>query len=116
MRSLYFDQFEFDEPASEECLRIDISHQSRDPLPEIGAFVAKILGDEAALALGDPIPFNRVDGRGQVCEHMKRFADIDIPEHVEWPTYCLVSGSWNEMHLVVCGTAFFIHYYWTTTA
>ncbi|WPH17287.1 hypothetical protein [Variovorax paradoxus] len=38
MLSLRIDQFEFDDPGSEESLEIDVSGQSRFPHPDVKAF------------------------------------------------------------------------------
>ena len=116
MRSLQIDQFEFDDPGSEEHLEIDFCRQSSFPHSNVSAFVGSVVGVEAASALGDPTPFFRIAHRSQIGEYVKRFTNIDIPLHAEWPTYPLAAESWDEIHLVICGPDFFIRYHWSTSA
>lgn len=114
MLSLRIDQFEFDDPGSEEALEIDVSRQSSFPHPNVQAFVRSVVGVDAALP--EPQPFYRVHGRGQVSEYIKRFANIELPLHCDWPTYNLVAESWDQTHLVICGVGMFIRYQWSTSA
>jgi len=116
MRSIRLDQFEFDDSGSEEALELDISRQSTFPHPTPHAFVQSTLGVEAAASLGNPQPFFRVPGRGQVSEYLKRYADIDIPPHSDFSTYVLNADSWAGEHLLICGHGVFIRYAWSTSA
>ncbi|MFH1814668.1 MAG: hypothetical protein ABIF28_10965 [Pseudomonadota bacterium] len=116
MISLRIDQFEFDNPGSEEALEIDVSRQSNFPHPDVGAFVGATVGVQAASTLAEPKPFYLVSSRGQVSEYVKRFANIEIPLHAEWLTYTLVTESWDQTHLAICGPGIFIRYQWSTSA
>lgn len=116
MISLRIDQFEFDNPGSEEALEIDVSRQSKFPHPDVGAFVASTVGVQAASALAEPKPFYLVSSRGQVSEYVGRFVNIEIPLHAEWPTYTLVAEPWDQTHLAICGPGIFIRYQWSTSA
>lgn len=114
MLSLRIDQFEFEDPGSEESLEIDVSRRSKFPHPDMGAFVGTAIGVQAASALPVPSPFYSYSGKRQVSEHIKRFAHIDIPLHADWPTYIL--STWDQIHLVICSPEQFIRYQWSTSA
>jgi len=116
MLSLRIDQFEFDDPGSEEALEIDVSGQARFPHPDVKAFVGSTLEISRTPALGEPMPFYRVTNRTRVGEYLKRFAKIDVPPHCDWPTYLLSKDSCDETHLVICGPMTFIRYRWSTSA
>ena len=116
MRSLRIDQFEFDDPGSEETLEIDISRRSNFPHPDVGSFVGATVGVQAAQELPEPQPFYAAPSKGQVSEYIKRFADFEIPLHADWPTYTLATESWDITHLVICGPGLFIRYQWSTSA
>ncbi|WOB06919.1 hypothetical protein [Piscinibacter gummiphilus] len=116
MLSLRIDQFEFDDPGSEEALEIDISRKSKFPHPDVSSFVGATVGVKAASELPEPKPFYLVQARSQVSEYVKRFANIELPLHSDWPTYALENESWDETHLVICGVEVFIRYQWSTSA
>jgi hypothetical protein len=116
MLSLRIDQFEFDDPGSEESLEIDVSRPSRFPHPDVKAFVGSTVDFSLAPTLDEPIPFYRVADRTRVGNYLRRFAKVDVPPHCEWPTYLLSSDSWDETHLVICGPTAFIRYRWSTSA
>jgi len=116
MRSFRVDQFEFDDPGSEECVEIDVSRQSAFPTPDIRSFVGATVGVQAAAALVEPQPFHRVEGRGQVADYIRRFAGIEVPLHADWPTYTLEAVTWDAVHLVIGAPGLFVRYQWSTTA
>ncbi|MGJ7527470.1 hypothetical protein [Variovorax sp. GB1P17] len=116
MLSLRIDQFEFDDPGSEESLEIDVSSQSRFPHPDVKAFVRSTVDVSHASALDEPMPFYRVADRACVSDYLKRFAKVDVPPHCDWPTYLLSKDSWDETHLVICGPTTFIRYHWSSSA
>lgn len=116
MLSLRIDQFEFDDPGSEEAVEIDVSRQSRFPHPDVSAFVASTVGVQEAKTLPEPKPFYAVTDRSCVSEYVKRFANIEIPLHADWPTYKLTAESWDQTHLVIIASGIFIRYQWSTSA
>lgn len=116
MRSIKVDQFEFENSGSEESLEIDISQQSPFPHPEVQAFVASTIGVAAASSLGEAVPFYRIPCRSQVSEYLRRFAEVDVPLHIDWPTYELEDVLWDQVHLVICAPGMFIRYHWSTSA
>ncbi len=116
MRSIRVDQFEFPEPGSEEALEIDFSRMSEFPHPDVRSFVRSTVGIDAAAALPAAKPFHSVTGKEEASEYMKRFADIEVPQHCDWPTHVLSDESWDAVHLVICGPKFFIRYRWSTSA
>jgi hypothetical protein len=116
VRSIKIDQFEFDDPGSEESLEIDLSRKSRFPHPDVKAFVASAVGVAAASSLGNPVPFYSNSHRSQVAEYLKRFAGVDVPTHCDWPTYELEKESWDQAHLIICTPGVFVRYQWSTSA
>ena len=116
MLSYRVDQFEFDNPSTEEVVEIDVSRQSVFPHPDVSSFVGAVVSVQAAESLPEPTPFNVVHGRAEVRQHVKRFADIEIPTDVAWPTYRLDTHSPDEVLLVLCAPGFFIRYQWSTSA
>lgn len=116
MRSLRIDQFEFDDPGSEESLEIDVSSNSKFPHPDVKAFIGSTVDASCASVLAEPMPFYRLTDRARVSEYLMRFAKVDIPPHCDWPTYLLSTDSWDETHIVICGPTSFIRYSWSTSA
>lgn len=114
MLSIRIDQFEFEDPGSEESLEIDVSRRSKFPHPDVDAFVEAAIGVQAASTLPEPSHFYRYSGRHQASEYIKRFAHIDIPLHADWPTYIL--STLDQIHLVICSPEQFIRYQWSTSA
>lgn len=116
MLSVRIDQFEFDDPGSEEAVEIDVSRQSKSPYPDVTSFVRATVGVLAATTLAEPKPFHLVHDRRQISEYVKRFANIDIPLHADWLTYQLATESWDQTHLAICAPGIFIRYHWSTSA
>jgi hypothetical protein len=100
MRSFRIDQFEFESPGSEEAVEIDIARQS-SPYPDIGSFIGATVGVDAAAALVEPTPFHLMPDRVLVSEHIKRFANIEIPLHSAWLTYQLTADSSDDTHVAI---------------
>lgn len=116
MLSIRVDQFEFANPGSEEAIEIDVSRQTKFPHPDVVEFVKSTVGAQAASVLGEPQPFYRVSGRDQICEYIKRFANIEVPPYSDWLSYTLEPESWDQTHLIICAPGLFIRYHWSTTA
>lgn len=116
MHSIRIDQFEFDDPGSEEAIEIDVARPSKFAYPNVSAFVGAVVGIVAAAALVEPEPFYRVFDRSRTSEYLKRFANIDVPLHADWPTYKLETESRHQTHLVICAPSMFIRYQWSTSA
>jgi hypothetical protein len=116
VRSIKADQYEFDDPGSEESLEIDLSRQENFPHPGVSEFVASVVGVAASSSLGEPVPFYRRGHRSQVTDYLKRFANVDVATHADWPTYELEKESWDQVHLVICAPGMFIRYQWSTSA
>ncbi len=64
MRTWSLDQFEFDDPASEEALDIAVAKRSKFPFPDVGEFVASAVGVDASRQLPQPMPFDDHTGVG----------------------------------------------------
>jgi hypothetical protein len=116
MRSIKVDQFEFDDPGSEESLEIQVSRRSQFPHPDVKSFVGSVVNVHVAASLPEPVPFFKVGGRNQISEHLRRFANLDAPLHCDWPSYRLASESSDEVSLIICAPNAFIRYCWSTSA
>ncbi len=116
MRYINIDQYEFDDSSSEESLEINLSRRSHFPHTDLSAFVVSTVNLAAASSLDEPMPFYKTPSRSQVAEYLKRFANLDVPVHSDWPTYKLERESWDQVHLVICSPEFFIRYQWRTSA
>jgi hypothetical protein len=114
MRIVSVDQFEFDNPTTEESLEIAIARKGDFPFLEVMAFIRT----RAPLTKPDipvePVSFDEKLGYGMVREYAKRFAGISIPTPCDWPTYVLQDGP-DEWELIICASDHFIHYRWATT-
>jgi hypothetical protein len=115
MRVVSIDQFEFDNPSSEESLEIAIAVRSPFPFPDASRFLEVRLGNAAAAKVPAPIPFQEHFGYGLVRKYTKHFTGAAVPEPCNWPTHVLADGP-DEWNLVLCGPEHFIHYVWSTSA
>jgi hypothetical protein len=115
MRTLTFDQFEFDPPDAEEGLEISIATRRDRPFPDLATFASAVWGAEKAGNLPRPIPFEERIGPGNVRVYLQRYAALMLPDPCEWPTY-VVSNEWNDWDAVLVGPETLIRYHWWTTA
>lgn len=115
MRTLTFDQFEFDDPSGEERLEISLASRSDFPFPTPSSFVAACVGIDAAGRLGPSVEFSEHFGYGKVREYLAHFAAVAIPENCSWPCYVLADGP-DEWQIVIEAPGQFICYCWSTSA
>ena len=115
MRTLKFNQFEFDRSDSEESLEISIVTKRDWYFPDMLAFASSVWGAEAAKALPPPTTFEEHIGPGNVRDYLKKYADLTLPTPCEWTTY-VVSNDWNDWDAILVGPEIQIHYHWGTTA
>ena len=115
MRTLTFDQFEFDPPDSEETLHLWIASKSDFPFPDVRSFAAAAVSVEAAPALCQPVPFSDSFGYGIVRGYLPRFAGVTVPPSCTWPTYLLLDDV-QEWDGVFEADGLFIRYHWWSTA
>ncbi len=115
MRTWTIDQFEFEDPQSEEMLEVAIASRGRFPFPSVAEFVAAAVGQDAARSLLDAIPFDERMCNGMVREYLDQFTGTPLPSPCEWPTHVL-SDEWNECHIILSAPEKFISYCWSTSA
>jgi hypothetical protein len=118
VRTLFFDQFEFDSFSSEEELHIWVATKKAASLPQFAdrrAFVTHCVGAEAATGLGSPMSFRDQAGFSSVRAYLKRFANIDVPEPCGWAMYVLLDEG-LEWDGVFESDDMFIRYRWSSTA
>jgi len=115
MLTVTVDQFEFDNPSTEEGLVLSVARKSDFPYPDVSSFVAASVGVEAATALPQPKPFSETLALGFVRPYFSKFAGVEIPNNCNWLTYVLKDEE-NECLLILVGPSHFYHYHWTTSA
>ena len=119
MRTLTFDQWEFDPPDAEEGLEISIAARNDLLYPSVVAFAraAQCIGSDGDLAA--PIPFDEglggANGPGHVRTYLQRYAGVTLPTPCDWPTH-VIANEWNDFDAVLVGPTTFIRYHWSTTA
>jgi hypothetical protein len=109
------DQFEFEEPQSEEMLEVAVASRSGFPFPSVAEFVACAVGQQAARALIAATPFEGLSEKSTVRKYLGQFTNVQLPSPCEWPTYVL-RDVWNECHYILCSPNGFVSYRWTTSA
>ncbi|WP_199098576.1 hypothetical protein [Dyella sp. ASV21] len=117
MRTIEVDQFEFDDPSTEEHLEIAVAERGNFPFPDVERFMSARLESVAGERplLGDVMAFGDELGYGLVRGYLKRFAGVALPDSCSWPTYVLEDGP-DRWEIVLCAPDSFVHYVWHTTA
>jgi hypothetical protein len=119
MRTLTFDQWEFDPPDGEEGLEVSVAAKNDFLYPDVVAFARAVPGLEFGEKLAAPVPFTEeigaAKGLGHVRTYLERYAGVTLPTPCDWPTY-IVSNDWNDFDAVLVGPAIYVRYHWSTTA
>ena len=115
MRTLTFNQYEFDPPDAEEGLEISIATKRDRRIRDVVAFAAEVLGVDASKRLPSPVPFTEAIGPGHVRTYLHRYAGVTLPTPCDWPSY-IFSNDWNDFDAVLVGPEIFVRYHWSTTA
>ncbi len=115
MRTWTIDQFEFEDPQSEEMLEVAVASRTAFPFANVAEFVAVAVGQQAARDLSDATPFEELSEKSTVQKYLGQFTTIELPSPCEWPTFIL-SDEWNERHFILCSPEGFVSYRWTTSA
>jgi hypothetical protein len=79
MRTLVFDEFEFDSPDAEESLEVSIATKRDRPLPGAPEFAAMVCGPGSVPAIPTPTALDACTREQLVREYLQRFANIMIP-------------------------------------
>lgn len=90
MRTIEVDQFEFDDPSTEEHLEIAVAPRGNFPFPDVERFMsarfASVAGEKPLL--GDVVAFSDALGYGLVRRYLKRFGAFPCPKAVRGlPTF-----------------------------
>lgn len=115
MRTVTVDQFEFENPQTEEHLEIAIAGRAPFPFPDVESFLLSRLGPKAMPKSSDVVDFDMSLGYGLVRDYLQRFAAVELPMDCAWPTHVLEDGP-GTWELVLTAPDLFIHYVWTTSA
>jgi hypothetical protein len=119
MRTLTFDQWEFDSPDAEEGLEISIAAKNEFLYPDAVAFARAAHGIKFDESLVAAVPFTEelgaTNGPGHVRAYLHRYAGVTLPSPCDWPTH-IISNEWNDFDAVLVGPTIFIRYHWSTTA
>jgi hypothetical protein len=113
MRILFIDPFEFEDPSTEESLKIAIA--SKKQTDDVKVFVASTPDGAVTRVLPTPRCFSEDIGYGLIRKHLKEFAGIVLPASCAWPTYVL-DDSGDEWDVVLESPTQFIRYQWSTSA
>jgi hypothetical protein len=115
MRTLTFDQWEFEPPDGEQRLEISIAAKSDRAYANVAAFAGAVYGIKSAGKLSSPVSFTEHIGPGNIRAYLQRYAGVKLPTPCNWPTH-VISNDWNDFDAVLAGPATFIRYHWWTTA
>ena len=115
MRSWTFDQFEFEDPSSEERLQVAYALRSNFQFPSLAKFVEAVVSQHVARSLAEPSSFNDLLGGGTLRNNLRKFTGLEVPAQCKWPTYIL-SDEWNECCIILMSPDGFIYYFWSTSA
>jgi hypothetical protein len=115
MRTLIFDQYEFDHSSSEESLHISIASKGNHQFPDFSSFALYVLGKELAKKLPVAIEFDEHLHQGQIRYYLQRYSGVELPHPCNWLTYIL-ANDWNDLEVLLEGPYTFIRYYWSTSA
>jgi hypothetical protein len=111
LRRLHFDPFEFDSPDSEE--ELDLVIGTTEQFRDVAAFAhgAGITGGKEP----SNFPLSELSRCGQVLDHVRRFAGLELPCGGNAQTIVLLDD-WDDLELVVVAGRYFVWYHWSTTA
>src|SRR5215217_7930490 len=100
MRTLIFDQWEFEPPDGEEGLEISITTKDDPRYLDVAAFAGAVCGIKSVGRLSSPVPFTEAIGPGNVRAYLRRYAGVKLPTPCRWPTY-VISNDWNDFDAVL---------------
>jgi len=112
MRTVIIDQFEFENPSTEERLEVTTARRSDFPFPNLSSF-AGAHGFEGVLP--DAVPFSDLPGSQSEIGYLRRYAGIEVFEPCLWACRELPSGH-DGRHLLLETEDGFISYKWSTSA
>ncbi len=114
MKTLRFDQFEFDDPSSEQWLEIAISERRNQSCPTVQTFVERVI-DTRSGPLPSPRSFSTLTSFGADADFLRRFAGIPVPDACSWTCFVLLDD-WNDRHVILDLGYAFISLHWSTSA
>jgi hypothetical protein len=110
MRRLYFDQYEFDPPDSEQDIELVISTSPRH------AGLKTFLADCGVSAKSAPPPASIWPRWQPVADHLNRFAGIQLPHVSKWRELIILHDEWDDLELGIAAGPHLIYYHWSTSA
>ncbi len=115
MRTIKFDQYEFDTPDSEQEVEVVISSSKNARHPTLTKFADEIVGDGSGRNLGPPIAFSSASHFVTDKKLISRVAGIEVASDCAWPCF-VVSDEWDWRHILLDADGVFISYRWSTSA
>jgi hypothetical protein len=115
MKTLIFDQFEFEDWCREERLEISTSERREFSHPTLSSFADSILGRGEGVKLPLPKPFSTLRTFALDAHYLKKYANFDVPDACDWLCY-VVRDDWNDRHLIFDLGNFFVSMNWSTSA
>jgi hypothetical protein len=114
LRTLHFDQYEFDTTGSEEELDLVIATTAQ--FRDLAAFAHQTglrLRDGPSVAELPTRPLAELGRRDLVLSHVRRFAGLELPDDGR---VVVLSDEGDDAEFVVVAGPYFVHYHWSTTA
>jgi hypothetical protein len=115
LRTLHFDQYEFDTSDSEE--ELDLVIGTTDQFHDLAAFAHKA---GITAQFGPPIAerpsrlLQELRQRVWVLAYIRRFAGLELSDG--GGQAAILSDEWDDLELVIVTGRYFIWYHWSTTA
>lgn len=117
MRTLRFNQYEFDHPNSEESLEVWVA--PRGECGHLGAFLV----DCGELRLSNPeratdsiiLRLDDLNRSEMVIDYLKNYCHLDLEEPALYPVLVLLDD-WNDLKLAMELPEQFILFHWETSA
>lgn len=113
MRTLYFDQFEFDTPASEETLRIAIAAKPQFPSEAEFLSACPRRQQRIGAATNSRIPFPSFQGAAIVLENFRLFG---VANSLGEALVAVIHEEWCDLEILIETPSVRIWYHWDTTA
>lgn len=108
---MFFDQYEFDSPNSEQTLELVLASPKQHH--DLTMFLEKC---DAASAISGRSPDAGWDRWEKVRGHLRQFIGLELPHLDGCREIVLICDDWNDLELAIAAGANLIWYHWSTSA
>jgi hypothetical protein len=116
MKTLIFDQYEFENWASEELLEISIAKRHEFAIESLDHFAAIMLRHHnAPLPLPAATRFSSLSTFSEDVRYLRDYAGIPVPDNCDWQCH-VISNDRNDRHLIFDLGDLFISMNWSMSA